>query len=634
MPRMFHGGDATAAVREDAPSGEAEALFEVENGDFHIDEIGRTEGRKVASGVLAAVDLAERLYREQKDTQASELLDGILAENQTLAFAALLRSRAHVEALEFRKAFDVLTAAFDAAPEDPELGAELVWLGLMFAKTGNRLAIELMERVVEFLGADEEYLRAAHSVLVEFENDKGIEASARLLLRVTNRRIGEITMSLAQSLWRQERRRDATQVLASAMVTASHDAKMFIWKTTRQYCEEKKLRYEVFETPNVAPAYLPRVCGESYVDRKLDVYHPPWYLAVLSNVTVLGGVSSVLTDDGHALNDSIAHPRSRRFRYRSSTFFFTDAVGACIAIQSSDPHRVPRGIMMSGGASGNYSHWLVEFLPRMHVLNRYPEFDDFPFLIDEASAEDPHFIGLLDRLDERHRPRIVLKSFESYRVEELICPSRLSAFPIHIQPGLAISSWDVTLPKAIVTTLRGALVAPRKVGRRKIYLVRGASARNVTNEDEVIEILRSFDFEFIRPETLTLDEKLEVFGDAGIIFGSGSGLTNIVFSPPQTSALAHVSSEWRPFTFFPTLVEHIGGYHETIVGEDVEIGLHVDYRIDPGQLRRMLAKHVDRLALRLASLDQVGPQESKKLLAGARGAIQAPMSAAKFNHEV
>lgn len=59
--------------------------------------------------------------------------------------------------------------------------------------------------------------------------------------------------------------------------------------------------------------------------------------------------------------------------------------------------------------------------------------------------------------------------------------------------------------------------------------------RHITNEAELLKVLEPHGFEKVHPETLSVSEQIELFASAEVVIGAfGTGLTNLIFSPPNT----------------------------------------------------------------------------------------------------
>jgi capsular polysaccharide biosynthesis protein len=76
-------------------------------------------------------------------------------------------------------------------------------------------------------------------------------------------------------------------------------------------------------------------------------------------------------------------------------------------------------------------------------------------------------------------------------------------------------------------------------GSRHIYITRrNEPVRRVENEDEVVEVVRAYEFEVVDPRNLSFREQIRVFGSCeALVSIHGAGLTNCVFMPPGGSVL-------------------------------------------------------------------------------------------------
>jgi capsular polysaccharide biosynthesis protein len=114
------------------------------------------------------------------------------------------------------------------------------------------------------------------------------------------------------------------------------------------------------------------------------------------------------------------------------------------------------------------------------------------------------------------------------RFGEVFAVSRgMSAMPLLI-PG-ALSALAVLAEPAI----------RRRPRPRRLYVSRARVARrHVANEAELVAMLERHGFETVHPQTLGVSEQIELFAGAEVVLGSfGSGLTNLIFSPPGTLAI-------------------------------------------------------------------------------------------------
>ena len=127
-------------------------------------------------------------------------------------------------------------------------------------------------------------------------------------------------------------------------------------------------------------------------------------------------------------------------------------------------------------------------------------------------------------------------------------------------------------------------------GARRIYVPRG-KARNISNEGEILDVLRDFDFEIY---DFTRFAGFEFFADADIVVGPhGAGLTNIAFCKPGTTIIDIIPSD-HVYTFFYTIAASGDLNYNYILGRSAERRTvkggtsPFDFWVDPEVLRTAL----------------------------------------------
>jgi capsular polysaccharide biosynthesis protein len=163
----------------------------------------------------------------------------------------------------------------------------------------------------------------------------------------------------------------------------------------------------------------------------------------------------------------------------------------------------------------NHFHWFTEALPRLWLVkDRAAGFvlmlADTPYMRSIA-AESLRLAGL------RFKEIFWMQSGEFYTVPRLHHISKIS------RTG--------QMNDAIMTELNRAFVSEKPPGDRKLYVSRAAAKfRKVLNEEELQERLKSFGFEIIQTEDLSLAEQIATFSECHTLVGiHGAGLTNCLF---------------------------------------------------------------------------------------------------------
>jgi capsular polysaccharide biosynthesis protein len=137
---------------------------------------------------------------------------------------------------------------------------------------------------------------------------------------------------------------------------------------------------------------------------------------------------------------------------------------------------------------------------------------------------------------------------------------------------------------------------------RKVFIAR-RSGRNITNTDEVEQLMAESGFEVVDTATLDLEQQVRLFQEAKVIAGGmGAAFTNLIFCSPGARIVALSSPFTRRFCMQANLAAFAGcsylvvaGSHPQYLPEHDErlpgINLVVDsFTIDIAQLRAALAE--------------------------------------------
>ncbi|WP_407429635.1 glycosyltransferase family 61 protein [Arcticibacter sp.] len=165
-------------------------------------------------------------------------------------------------------------------------------------------------------------------------------------------------------------------------------------------------------------------------------------------------------------------------------------------------------------------HWFCDTLPRIYsvkdLLKDYYLLlpGNFPY-IKSVATETLDLLGL--------RP----KGIEFIDDDELLRVENLSIVTQTCKSGYVN---DRILKKISEDIIHGSGIK-RAEPFRKLYISReGAGYRKVLNEDEVQEVVKSYGYEVIRYEDMSLMEQIRITASAkSIVSIHGAGLTNIVF---------------------------------------------------------------------------------------------------------
>jgi capsular polysaccharide biosynthesis protein len=211
-------------------------------------------------------------------------------------------------------------------------------------------------------------------------------------------------------------------------------------------------------------------------------------------------------------------------------------------------------------ANANYSHWMMDLLPRLDLLARAgygPEKVD-RYLVNLGNAPyERETLTLAGIPKEKIFP---VSAASHFRCERIITTS------------LRADHWQHTLPARVPGYLRD--LAGVTVGgtsrRRRLYLTRrSASFRRVLNEEALLPVLARHGFEIFDPGTLSVVEQAKIFASAeAIISPHSSAMTNLIFCTPGTAVLEIFPADYFDVSFWTAATTSGCRYHAA-VGERV-----------------------------------------------------------------
>ena len=202
-----------------------------------------------------------------------------------------------------------------------------------------------------------------------------------------------------------------------------------------------------------------------------------------------------------------------------------------------------RVLNLAQGASGhhNFSHWLLDMLPKLKLYNEVFKYDDLDYLylnkLNSFQKKTLELLGLqnlkiIDSNDYRH-----------IECDQLIATQHPSYFR-----GFILDQAKY-VPDWIVKWLRDSFLEKSKKIEIKnnIFIDRSLSNfkhSQIINLEETQNLLKEHNFDIVKLENLSFDEQIYVFSNAKIVIGAhGAGLTNLCFSKEKTKVIEIRSSE-------------------------------------------------------------------------------------------
>ncbi|MBI3451718.1 MAG: tetratricopeptide repeat protein [Rhodospirillales bacterium] len=253
---------------------------------------------------------------------------------------------------------------------------------------------------------------------------------------------------------------------------------------------------------------------------------------------------------------------------------------------------VADGPLIALGGCTNYYHWMIDYLPRLRMIDALPELRDVPILVNADfcgfQRESLAAIGF----DTRRLKIPPAKAL--IRCKTLIVPHFMDR---PIEENLTPDFWQSTATLEIVAWLREKFLPAGAhdagVGGKIFISRREAKFRRCVNEAEILAIAVAAGFHEVRLEKLSFARQAALFAGASTIVGThGAGFTNVVFAPPGSRVIELHPENFLP-RFFIRLAEILGHRHMALPGELVEIMRPLsrefsNFRLDPAAFAALI----------------------------------------------
>jgi Glycosyltransferase 61 len=304
-------------------------------------------------------------------------------------------------------------------------------------------------------------------------------------------------------------------------------------------------------------------------------------LQELHNAVVLSGEWFVVAD-GKAYCDAFVQTPTPRF----SAYL----VARGITLICESPVRLPSQEFFLLGGCANYTHWLLDYLPRIALYR-----SNYGSMLVNGPLR-PFQIQAFRCLGVDAASLLALDYPRAYVAPKLFYPSTGSAF---LMPPL-------TFQPAIIDWLRDRFLRPRagSQGGRKLFISRTGHSqvheRRLLNDAEIAGVAGEQGFEIIRPEELSFESQVILFSEASVITGPhGSGFVNMVFAPRGAKIIEMLGPRYnreRPASLHPyvKIAAMLGQNFVRVIGRSDDKPIlrnfvpYETYTIDPDEFRRAI----------------------------------------------
>lgn len=233
------------------------------------------------------------------------------------------------------------------------------------------------------------------------------------------------------------------------------------------------------------------------------------------------------------------------------------------------------------GGENNYWHLIKDFIPKLNILHEGNSQKNINLLV--KSNLNDNYLNILNFFLEKlnlNNFRILKLNDSFYKCEKVI----ISSCPTIKYSVNYYNKW-----------IANNLKRKKDVGTN-FYISRDlASKRKIINENEIINILKKYNYEIVYCEKLTFEEQIKIFLNAkNIIAPHGAGLTNLFWSQKGTNVLELSSPAVQPF--FQALAQIKGINFSRIIGIDDPLDTreksnHKNYFINESLFENTIIKH-------------------------------------------
>lgn len=190
-----------------------------------------------------------------------------------------------------------------------------------------------------------------------------------------------------------------------------------------------------------------------------------------------------------------------------------------------------------------WSHSLSEYFTKISILSKVLDIEKGVVKVLVPVYKDKQLKQVMyDALNKYERIEIVpIQDGESVHANRLYYLPRPTTFTDH-ETYVAIG--DDVQPQIISDIIKRELVEPLQKNAednsfpKRLFLIRRATHRVLTNNDEVENLFKAHGFYLLDPSKVSLEDKIKFFYNADEIVGPfSSAFSNLIFSKPGTRVL-------------------------------------------------------------------------------------------------
>ncbi len=329
---------------------------------------------------------------------------------------------------------------------------------------------------------------------------------------------------------------------------------------------------------------------------------PDLYWCRIQSARIIGGSDAVITSDNILLSDLLPKSDEYNINYTDSGLLQLFGgphriFGKYITSYNKGEINYETGISLISNMSDNYFHFMFQVASRLACIGRTEIDKKIPLLVDSRVLKVPQMKQIINILNVDKRGIISIPAGRSYIVSNLymiscpniVVPNLRNVFQTEMQ--INVYAYD----KEVLEMIKKSVLSqeekfhPQKTQSKRIFISRRNCSKRRINEEQLKPILDKYNFMFVYPDEMKVEEQARMFNSAEhIISASGAALTNLIFCSPQCKILILLSDHYVA-TCFSSLAICLGINTDFIAGDGGLKYLHVsNYNISPEEMARYL----------------------------------------------
>lgn len=285
---------------------------------------------------------------------------------------------------------------------------------------------------------------------------------------------------------------------------------------------------------------LPRIVGLSN-GGSISVNMQGDYLCKINNVS-FATYSDFLRDE----NGQVANEKLQRKMYDFLIPIDRDLIELkeknVKLLKIKDKIYVKVAFNLMGTHSRSWSHFLVQYYPKLQFLNYLPKLEDIDLII--LKNTDTHIKYLIE-YELKNYPHVAI--LEVDEKAEIVCEKlyHVSLGTFLGDHGYYSSPLEIQISKSTIKFWKERslnIFNKNAKQSRKIFIGRKGK-RSLNNYTEVLNYFIDMGFEEVFPHLLSMEDKIKMFNEAKYVVGpASSGFINTIFSQTGTKILVFINN--------------------------------------------------------------------------------------------